>query len=103
MTLVKWFALATLALGSVACTASQDGESSEMTADQADELATSGPTYSQGTLLETTANLNLRSGPSTGASVLRVMPQGSTVTVRQTSGANAWVAVRFNGYDGWAH
>jgi len=92
-----------VALGSVACSASQgDGESATLEA-TADELATTGPTYQAGTQLKTIANLNLRSGPSTNNSVLRVMPNGSTVTVRQTSGANAWVAVRFNGYDGWAH
>jgi hypothetical protein len=31
------------------------------------------------------------------------MPQGSIVTVRAKSGGNAWVAVRWNGYEGWAH
>lgn len=93
---------AVVALGSVACTAGQ-GDGSEALEATADELATTGPTYQAGTTLKTTANLNLRSGPSTSHSVLRVMPNGSTVTVRATSGANAWVAVRFNGYDGWAH
>lgn len=95
-------AAAALVLGVVGC-ASEPGDGGELLTSQADELATTGPTYTAGTELVTTAALNLRSGGSTGASVLRVMPNGSHVTVRATSGANAWVAVRFNGYDGWAH
>lgn len=76
--------------------------SSDLTS-AADELATTGPTYPAGTVLRTTADLNLRSGAGTGYGVLRVMPSGSRVSVRATSGANAWVAVSFNGYNGWAH
>lgn len=91
-----------LAFGAVAC-ASESGDGGEMLTSQADELATTGPTYTAGTVLKTTAALNLRSSGSTKASILRVMPSGSTVTVRATSGANAWVAVTFNGYNGWAH
>lgn len=91
-----------LVLGAAGC-ASDPGDSGEMLTSTADELATSGPTYAAGTVLRTTAALNLRSSGSTKASVLRVMPSGSRVTVRVTSGANAWVAVSFNGYNGWAH
>jgi len=67
------------------------------------ELATTGPTYQAGTVLQATDSLNLRSGAGTGYGVLRVMPSGSRVTVRTASGGNAWVAVTFNGYSGWAH
>ena len=103
MTTTKSLLLAAaLVLGAVAC-ASEPGDGGELLTSQADELATTGPTYSAGTELRTTANLNLRSAGSTSAKILRVMPDGSHVTVRATSGANAWVAVRFNGYDGWAH
>jgi hypothetical protein len=83
------------------------GPASEPTATElvsaADELATTGPTYAVGTVLQATNDLNLRSGGGTGYSVLRVMPSGSRVTVRATSGANAWVAVSYNGFNGWAH
>ncbi|HEX7601631.1 MAG TPA: SH3 domain-containing protein [Polyangiaceae bacterium] len=95
-------AAAALVLGAVGC-ASEPGDGGELLTSTADELATTGPTYTAGTELVTTAALNLRSSGSTSASILRVMPNGSHVTVRATSGANAWVAVRFNGYDGWAH
>lgn len=101
--MTRFFVAFALCVSAAACSTSSGEESLEVTADSEDELATTGPTYQAGTHLRTTANLNLRSGPSTGANILRVMPNGSSVTVRQTSGANAWVAVRFNGYDGWAH
>lgn len=95
-------AAAALLLGAVGC-AADPGDGGELLTSTADELATTGPTYTAGTELVTTAALNLRASGSTSANVLRVMPNGSHVTVRATSGANAWVAVRFNGYDGWAH
>jgi hypothetical protein len=98
----NWLIVCAIAVSTVACTAAGEGDS-EVTAEGADELATTGPTYQAGTQLRTSANLNLRSAPNTGATVLRVMPAGSLVTVRATSGANAWVAVKFAGYDGWAH
>ena len=100
--LLSLAAIATLALGTAACTSTSAGDDDALTS-VADELATTGPTYAAGTQLRTTAALNLRSSGSTNASVLRVMPNGATVTVRATSGANAWVAVSFSGYDGWAH
>ncbi len=103
MSSLKVLALAGfLALNAVACAASQGGDDEVVAVDN-DELATTGPTYAQGTVLRTTAALNLRSAGSTSASVLRVIPDGATVTVRQTSGANAWVAISFGGYNGWSH
>jgi hypothetical protein len=86
----------------VGCSNPSDSASDIVTSD-ADELASTGPTYAAGTTLRTTSPLNLRSSASTSGSVLRVMPEGATVTVRAASGGNAWVAVRFSGYDGWAH
>ena len=53
-------AAAALVLGAVGC-ASETGDGGELLTSQADELATTGPTYSAGTTLRTTANLNLRS------------------------------------------
>ncbi len=85
------------------CAGAPSEPASDDVASTADELATTGPTYAAGTVLETTDALNLRSGSSTSASILRVMPARSRVTVRSTSGANAWVAVSFSGYNGWAH
>jgi uncharacterized protein YraI len=85
------------------CGAAPSEPSASDVAVSASELSTTGPTYAAGTVLRTTTDLNLRSAANTGASVLRVMPAGSAVTVRSASGGNAWVAVTFNGYAGWAH
>jgi hypothetical protein len=99
--------LAAVVLASALALAGCGGPASEPTSSDltsaADELATTGPTYQAGTVLEATADLNLRSGAGTGYGVVRVMPSGSRVTVRAASGGNAWVAVSFSGYSGWAH
>lgn len=92
-----------LALGTTGCSSEQPEDSGELVVSTADELAKTGPTYAPGTVLRTTANLNLRSSGALSAKVYRVMPAGSHVTVREKSGADAWVAVSFNGYAGWAH
>lgn len=46
-------------------------------------------------------NLNLRSGPGTTYTVLRVMPRGATVTV-VTDPGTGWVQVTYQGITGWA-
>lgn len=84
------------------CSAGEADEG-ELISSQVEELATTGRTYEKGTALRTTANLNLRANGSLSARILRVMPNGSRVTVREKSGGNAWVAVDFNGHAGWAH
>ncbi len=86
----------------VGCAADAEEESVAVGADAA-ELSTSGETYTAGTSLNVTANLNLRKTASRSAEVLRVIPSGSTVTVWKTSGESAWVAVSSAGYKGWAH
>lgn len=48
-----------------------------------------------------TANLNLRSGPSTNHSVLRVIPRGSTVTV-YNQGQAGFLMVGYDGTTGYA-
>ncbi len=45
--------------------------------------------------------LHLRSGPSTGSSIILTMPNGSIVDVVGASGA--WDSVRYNGTTGWAY
>lgn len=59
--------------------------------------------YPIGTLLETTADLNLRDAPSTAGKVLRVMPNGSqVVTVNVTTSQNGFLNVKHSGLEGWA-
>lgn len=50
---------------------------------------------------ETTAALNLRSGPGTGYSVIAVMPKGTRVTVLSVSGS--WAKVIYGSKEGYAH
>jgi uncharacterized protein YgiM (DUF1202 family) len=48
----------------------------------------------------TTANVNLRSGPSTGNTVLRVVPAGTTVQISDTV-QNGFRYVNYDGLAGW--
>lgn len=54
-----------------------------------------------GTTMTTTTALNLRANSSTSAKVLAVMPANATVKMRGDE-ANGFVAVTFNGQQGWA-
>ena len=50
-----------------------------------------------------TADLNLRAGPGTSAEVLRVIPEGAALEWDPfVSPTNAFVAVSYDGTDGWA-
>lgn len=55
----------------------------------------------QATGLKTTADLNLRGGPSTSDKVLLVIPSGGSVVDRGQS-TNGFHAVSYNGTNGWA-
>ena len=57
----------------------------------------------KGDVLRVTAtNLNLRSGPSTSASILDVLDKGDLLTCAETSGADGWVSVvTASGDAGW--
>ncbi len=55
-----------------------------------------------GTSLETTADLNLRTGPSTSHSIIETMPEGSIVTVVDPNPQNGWYKVNHNGNVGWS-
>lgn len=59
-------------------------------------------TLASATTLVTTANLNLRKGPSTGYGVLAVIPNGSTVTRLDTSNHNGWFHIAWNGVKGYS-
>ena len=61
----------------------------------------SGPSQPSGGTFTTTARLNLRSQPSSTASVLLVMPSG-TVVKALSGTANGWRQVSYNGTVGWA-
>lgn len=56
-----------------------------------------------GTTLIATAGLNMRKGPSTGYSVLHVIPEGASVVVQQSSPQNGYYKVKHSGVIGWAY
>lgn len=55
-----------------------------------------------GATLTTIADLNLRASASTSGSVLRVMPEGSNVTVVEASPSNGFYRVKYSGAIGWS-
>ena len=67
------------------------------------EEGVSGP-IPVGSQLRTTANLNFRTGPSSGYKVMRVLAKGTIVeTVEQTDPSNSYYKIKHNGTVGWAH
>lgn len=55
-----------------------------------------------GTVLTTTANLNLRTGPGSKYSIVTTMPNGSHPTALVGCPTSGWYNVSWNGYTGWA-
>lgn len=65
------------------------------------ELSTGVPI---GTTLYATANLNLRSGPSTSNKIYHVIPSGAAVvTVNRSSPSNGWYNIKHGGVEGWSY
>jgi uncharacterized protein YraI len=107
----RWISLAaSAALGSLlglsACSATPgDPDSTELvgapeTVD-ANHDALSG-SHPVGSKLKTTADLNLRTGPSTNKSILHVIPDGSEVTLVDAAPNNGFYHVKHNGTVGWS-
>src|SRR5262249_50889681 len=55
-----------------------------------------------GSTLKATANVNLRSGPSTSNSIYHVVPTGSIVTVVASDPKNGFYNVKHGGVTGWS-
>lgn len=55
-----------------------------------------------GSTLVSTAGVNLRSSPSTSASILHVVPSGSTVTLEVSAPSNGFYKVKHGGVVGWS-
>ncbi len=93
----------------VACagTATQTATDDLLVGANEDTIATSTSrltgTVPVGSVLKTTAALNLRTGPSTSYQVRLVIPLGGQVTtINTTSPSGSFYNVRYNGIDGWA-
>ncbi|MCL2369727.1 MAG: N-acetylmuramoyl-L-alanine amidase [Firmicutes bacterium] len=53
----------------------------------------------QGTISTTSGNLNVRSAPNTGASIIGSLPNGATINILGEQ--NGWLRINFQGRDGW--
>lgn len=49
----------------------------------------------------TTANVNMRTGPTTSASIMTTIPEGTSVDLKDCDESGAWCSVSFNGTDGF--
>jgi len=108
---VRWFvrlgalAIAILALGACSSAGDVDSEKLQAADDNAgavgEELSTGVPI---GSILAATANLNLRTGPSTKDRVLHVIPNGAHVTtINRTTPSGGWYNIKHNGVSGWSY
>src|SRR5437660_9860210 len=78
-----------------------EGVSEDETAAVSAELSTSVPI---GSTLQTTGNLNLRTGPGMGNSIRLVIPNGGKVTtVNRTTPSNGWYNIKYSGTVGWSY
>ena len=80
------------------CAAQQDEDVVEEEGAAGDALTTG---VTAGTQLKTTANLNLREGPSTSDGIIRVMPKGTVVTATGKT-SNGFLLVNSDGDEAWA-
>lgn len=70
------------------------------TSTASDELSGS---VSVGTVLATTADLNMRRGAGMNFSVIRVIASGSRISAMRATPDGPWYYVRHQGVDGWCH
>jgi uncharacterized protein YgiM (DUF1202 family) len=59
-------------------------------------------TIAVGSTLKSTTDVNLRTGPGTSYSILRVVPSGSKVTVEASDPKNGFYKINHNGTVGWS-
>ncbi|MFO0762549.1 MAG: SH3 domain-containing protein [Byssovorax sp.] len=108
----RWISLAaSAAIGSLlalsACSAAPgDPDSTELvgaseTVDANNDALTG--SHAAGSKLVTTANLNLRTGPSTNKSILHVIPEGAEVTLLDAAPQNGFYHVKHDGTTGWSY
>jgi uncharacterized protein YraI len=102
-----WLPLVTLLLAITGCSAATgDPDSEELVgAPETVESRSDGLSgyVAVGSTLRATANVNLRNGPGTTYTVLRVIADGSTVTNEASTPLNGFYRVKHNGTLGWAY
>lgn len=103
--------LVALSIGSISCTGTigdpnGDTGDDELLVGADEDLASTSSALSGslavGSTLQTTGNLNLRSGPSTGYSVRLVIPTGGKVTTLAAAPSGGFYNVKYNGTTGWS-
>lgn len=102
-----WVA-AGIALAGCAGTAGGLDSDSELLANVEDETASISAELSSGvpigSTLQTTAPLNLRTGPGMGYRVRLVIPSGGkVVTVNRSTPSGGWYNIKYNGVVGWSY
>src|SRR5687767_8686353 len=94
---------AVLVLAAVGC--SSTGNSDELAGADEEFVATESQLTGDravGSTLETTADLNLRSGAGTNFDILTTMPKGSKVSVVKAAAENGFYQVKYTNLTGWA-
>lgn len=112
----RWISLAATAvitstLSLSACTVDDGGpgepDSEELTGAPEEDLGQSAEaitgSVAVGSTLTSTADVNLRVGPSTSYEILRVVARGSKVTMVQSSPRDGFYEVEHNGTTGWSY
>lgn len=98
--------LATAAFALPSCTADGEGavDSEELVGIDDTNTSTGAlsDAYPVGSTLKSTANVNLRNGPSTDNSILHVVPSGSTVELVESSPKNGFYKIKHDGSVGWS-
>ncbi len=95
-------------VASIGAPAEDTGDNHELFADEEPETGTISESlitasYPVGSTLRVTATaLNLRTGPSTGYSVIVVMPNDVRVTLVTSAPRNGWYNIRYGSTTGWA-
>lgn len=102
-----WLAAAVVALAGCAGTVGDSATDSDLLTG-AEETGTLTQELSSGvaigSTLQTTANLNLRTGAGTGYRVRLVIPKGAKVTtVNRSTPVSGWYNIKYNGVVGWSY
>jgi hypothetical protein len=90
-----------LALLIVACGAAPTSSSTESAGGDVAAQSLTG-TIAVGSVVQTTGDLNLRSGPSTSDDVIDVLPKGTQATIVDATPQGGFYHLSWNGEDGWS-
>jgi uncharacterized protein YgiM (DUF1202 family) len=94
-------------MSAVGCSATPEEPDSDSLVGAPEDVVTKGEGVSGslavGSTLVSTTDVNHRTGPSTSYKILHVVPQGSKVTVVESSPKNGFYKIKHNGTIGWSY